>query len=310
MFDKQTLESYSFFVSSISGLISLFSALIAFMAYRKSSRLSEEMIYLTRRDSDADKLSKFADVLDAAEKELSPFIEEFSSKAYKFLNDIWNYTDTLDLRPQEGRCNQYMRHTFYTIIGLLYNYFSYELTWQTYQSLHRRFKTIVDIEYDLVEFTPRYNKVDFSKEYSAWQNKHLEWQLYNSKEFINLVSEYINGISEKDKLYSFSQEKINIMFQNLRDNESLIKKWIKKMKDLKNKNEKYELIKLSDVYHLNDTFDKFLNKLIILDHLYLLEMDVTVEQTDCQLSRVILIGFILMLIFYFNSWGEWYEFYR
>ena len=100
MFDEPTLESYSFFVSSISVLISLFSALIAFMAYRKSSSLSEEMIYLTRRDSDADKLSKFADVLDAAEKELSPFIEEFSSKAYKFLNDIWDYTDTLDLRPQ------------------------------------------------------------------------------------------------------------------------------------------------------------------------------------------------------------------
>lgn len=80
------------------------------------------------------------------------------------------------------------------------------------------------------------------------------------------------------------------------------------MEDLKNKNEKYELIKLSDAYQLNNTFDKFLNKLIILDHLYLLEGDVTVEQTDYQLSRVILIGFILMLIYYFNSWGEWYEF--
>ncbi len=80
------------------------------------------------------------------------------------------------------------------------------------------------------------------------------------------------------------------------------------MKDLKNKNEKYELIKLSDAYQLNKLFDEFLNKLRILDSLWLFEIDVTVEQTDQQLSRVILIGFILMLIYYFNSWGKWYEF--
>lgn len=201
-----------------------------------------------------------------------------------------------------------MRHTFYTIIGLLNNSFSYELTWQTYQSIYPRFKRIVYIERDLAEFTPRYNKINFPKEYSAWQNKPLEWQLYHSKEFINLVSEYINGISQKDKLYRFSQEKVNIIFQDLWDNRSLIKKWIKIMKDLKNKNNKYELIKLSDTYQLNETFDKFLNELIILEHLYLLEGDVTVEQTNYQLSRVILIGFILMLIYYFNSWGRWYEF--
>lgn len=308
MLDKQNLEFYSFVVASTSAVISLFSVSIAFMAYRRSSSLSEKMNELTDRATQVNELSKFSDVLNAAEKELSPFIDHLSAKAYKFLKDIWDYTDTLDLRPQEGRCNQYMRHTFYTIIGLLYNSFSYELTWQTYQSLYRRFKTIVDIEDDLAEFTPKYNKVNFFKEYSAWQNKHLERKLYHSKEFINLVSEYINGISEKDKLYRFSQEKINIIFQDLRDNESLIKKWIKIMENLKNKNERYELVKLSDAYQLNKSFNKFLNKLIILDHLYLLEMDVTVEQTDCQLSRVILIGFILMLIFYFNSWGEWYEF--
>lgn len=308
MLDKQNLEFYSFVVSSTSAVISLFSVSIAFMAYRRSSSLSEKMNELTERATQVNELSKFSDVLDAAEKDLSPFIDQLSSKAYKFLKDIWDYADTLDLRSQEDRCNQYMRHTFYTIIGLLYNSFSYELTGKNYLRLYQRFKTIVDIEDDLAKFTPRYNKVNFSKEYSAWQNNHLERQLYHSKEFINIASEYLNGISEKDKLYRFSQEKINIIFHDLRNNELLIKKWIKIMEDLKKKNDKYELIKLSDAYQLNDTFDKFLNKLIIVEHLYLLEMDVTVEQTDCQLSRVILIGFILMLIYYFNSWGEWYEF--
>lgn len=154
------------------------------------------------------------------------------------------------------------------------------------------------------EFTPRYDKVNFSKEYSAWQDKHLEQQLYHSKEFIKLVSEFINGISEEDKLCRFSQEKINIIFQDLQNNSSLIKKWIKKMQDMKNENDKYELIKLSNDYQLNKLFNGFLNKLIILDSLWLIEMDATVEHKDYQLSRVILIGFILMLICYFNSWGK------
>ncbi len=54
---------------------------------------------LTDRATQVNELSKFSDVLNAAEKELSPFIKEISSKAYKFLKDIWDYTDTLDLRP-------------------------------------------------------------------------------------------------------------------------------------------------------------------------------------------------------------------
>ncbi len=101
-----------------------------------------------------------------------------------------------------------MRHIFYTIIGLLDNSFSYELTWQTHQSLHRRFKSILDIEHDLAGFTPRCNKVNFSKEYSAWQKKHLERQLYHSREFINLASEYINGISEKISYIGLVKKKL------------------------------------------------------------------------------------------------------
>lgn len=224
MLDKQNLEFYSFVVSSSSAVISLFSVSIAFMAYRRSSSLSKKMNELTDRATQVNELSKFPDVLYAAEKELSPFIKKSSLKGYKFLNDILDYAARLDSKPKEGRCNEYMGYTFYKIVGLLYNSFSYELTGKNYLRLYYRFKTIVDIENDLAEFTPRYNKVNFSKEYSAWQNKHLERQLYHSKEFINLASEYINGISEKNKLYRFSQEKIKIIFQDLRDNESLIKK--------------------------------------------------------------------------------------
>lgn len=81
---EQNLEFYSFLVSSTSAVISLFSASIAFMAYQRSSSLSEKMNELTDRATQVNELSKFSDVLDAAEKELSPFIEESSSKAYNF----------------------------------------------------------------------------------------------------------------------------------------------------------------------------------------------------------------------------------
>lgn len=253
-------------VSILIGIaVSLLSTSVAAATSIRNNKLLQKQNSLIELPFKVNQLQKDFKQLNLVQLKNEHFIDEIAQSAREVLEDILNSTDLYSPR-QNYESKIKTRHIFYKIIINLFNAYSYEMPWQSTFNLYERFRRLFDSILDYQELHPNRNKVSLENLYG--KNIHLEYQLLNSQEFVQLLSNFCERITLPEKLYQTSINASKPVFSLLRDKKNIFEEGSKELAAWHRLNE-LERDKIGNSSHLYYEYNAFAKKLNFLESFFL-----------------------------------------
>jgi hypothetical protein len=159
---------------------------------------------------------------------------------------------------------------FWKIVRNLFNAFSYEMTWQTTSNLYGRFHQIIVLQLDYTEFSKERKKINFPDLYEKQKCCRVEWMLFNTKEFVELLSVFFDRITYPEELYQSVLSDVEPVFALIEKHRNVLKDAIAAIELAQNEN-KIEEVKIEDSPNLCNAYKLFERKLSFIDNYFLIE---------------------------------------
>jgi hypothetical protein len=266
----------------------------------RGNALIEEQNSLIKLQINAEHLKKYSDALIEQKNRIEPLMREIRDAARNSLCQVANHTDNYS-QSNNGTAT---RHIFRNIVGHLFNAFSYEMPWQQTDNLYPRFRRIVDLQVDYKELNPNRNQINASESYEKQRHGNLEGELFGSKEFVKLLTEFFNRITSPEQLYQDVLNDVEPIFILLRDNKELIENEINTISSLRRSND-LEAVKIADDFKLFNEYKILESKLKFIERFYLIESWTKYRTEDLRLSQILVVGFFLIMLDRHELWGDY-----
>jgi hypothetical protein len=270
----------------------------------KSNELKEEEVYLIKREQNATYLKKYSENLIEQKRRVDPIFDELANACRNSLGQIALRTDTYSQSSKNCRRNKATRHLFCEILGNLFNAFSYEMTWQTTLSLYSRFRKIVDLQEDYVEFDTKKKRIDILSLYEKQNCCSLEGKLFNTKRFVDLLSDFFETVTSSDELHQKVLADAEPVFTLIRKHRDTLKSELLRIELLRDENN-LEEFKIADSYDLDKSYKLLERKLAFIEESFLIEQWAKYDTKEIRLSQVLIIGFLLIMIDRHKLWGQY-----
>jgi hypothetical protein len=297
------VSSYLLISMGFKSILSALTAARSFIISGKSNELKEKELDLIKRQQNAIHLKKYSDNLIEQKRRTDPIIDELAKVCRHVLGRIADRTDRYS-QKDSYRSDTATRHLFYEIVRNLFNAFSYEMPWQTTENLYlSRFRVIVNLQYDYEGFSTKQKRIDFENLYKKGQCSNLECQLFNTKYFVELLTEFFDRIADHEELYQSILIEIEPVFAFISKHRDTLKNEVSAIKALKGDN-RLEEFKIEDSYDLHNAYKLFERKLAFVEQSCLIEYWAKCTTPENRLSQILIIGFLLIMIDGHQSWGQ------
>lgn len=270
----------------------------------KSNELKEEEVYLIKREQNATHLKKYCENLIEQKRRVDPIFDELANACRNLLGQIALHTDTHSQPSRNCRSSKATRHLFHEILGNLFNAFSYEMTCQTTLNLYSRFRKIVDLQESYTEFDTKKKKIDISSLYEKQNCCNLEVKLFNTKEFVNLLSDFFETVTASDEFYHKVLADAEPVFTLIRKHRDTVKSELLRIELLRDENN-LEEFKIADSYDLDKSYKLLERKLAFIEESFSIEQLAKYDTKEIRLSHVLIIGFLLIMIDRHKLWGQY-----
>lgn len=287
----------------LKNIVSALTSIRGFILTGKSNSLKEEQIYLYTRQQNATHLKKYSNKLNGQKSRVEPLIEEIAVACRNSLNKIANRTDICSQFLNDEDRSPATRHIFWSIIRNLFNAFSYEMTWQTTSNLYSRFRRILDLQLEYTEFSTKREKINFPDLYEKKECCRVEGMLFNTKEFVQLLSAFFDRITYSEEFYQSVLSDVESVFMLIEKNRKVLKDEIAAV-EVAQKENHIEEIKIEDSPDLYNAYKLFERKMSFIDNYFLIEEWAKYDIKELRLSQVLIIGFFLIMLANHDSWGN------